>query len=40
LNKRLEASVDIKSDKDGKGQLNIRFNSSEELANLLNKLIP
>jgi ParB-like chromosome segregation protein Spo0J len=40
LNKRLEATVDIKSDKDGKGQLNIRFNSSEELANLLNKLIP
>ncbi len=40
LNKRLEASVDIKSHKDGKGQLNIRFNSSEELANLLNKLIP
>jgi ParB family chromosome partitioning protein len=40
LNKRLDAPVDIKSDKDGKGQLNIRFNSSEELAQLLNKLIP
>jgi ParB family chromosome partitioning protein len=40
LNKRLDAPVDIKSDKDGKGQLNIRFNSSEELALLLNKLIP
>ena len=40
LHKRLAAPVDIKTDKDGKGQLNIRFNSPEELAELLSKLIP
>lgn len=40
LHKRLAAPVDIKTDKDGKGQLNIRFNSPEELAQLLSKLIP
>ncbi len=40
LHKRLAVPVDIKTDKEGKGQLNIRFNSSEELAQLLSKLIP
>ncbi len=40
LHKRLEVPVDIKTTQDGKGQLNIRFNSPEELAQLLSKLIP
>lgn len=40
LHKRLEVPVDIKTTQDGKGQLNIKFNSSEELAQLLSKLIP
>lgn len=40
LNARLEAKVDLKSDSKGKGQLNIRFNSAEELQRLLAKLLP
>ena len=40
LHKRLEVPVDIKTTQDGKGQLNIKFNSPEELAQLLSKLIP
>ena len=40
LNARLDAKVELKSDSKGKGQLNIRFNSPEELEQLLRKLIP
>jgi ParB family transcriptional regulator, chromosome partitioning protein len=40
LNARLEAKVDLKSNSKGKGQLNIRFNSAEELQRLLAKLLP
>lgn len=39
LNKKLSAPVDLKTDAKGKGQINIRFNSSEELSNLLSKLL-
>jgi ParB family chromosome partitioning protein len=40
LNKRLDAKVDLKSDPKGKGQLNIKFNSAEQLESILKKLIP
>lgn len=39
LNQKLSAPVDLKTDAKGKGQINIRFNSSEELSNLLSKLL-
>lgn len=40
LKNRLEAKVDLKADSKGKGHLNIRFNSAEELERLLAKLLP
>jgi ParB family chromosome partitioning protein len=40
LKNRLNAKVDLKADSKGKGQLNIRFNSAEELERLLAKLLP
>ncbi len=40
LHQRLSAPVDIKSGKDGKGQISIKFNSEAELNEILRKLIP
>jgi ParB family chromosome partitioning protein len=40
LHQRLSAPVDIKSGKDGKGQISIKFNSESELNEILRKLIP
>jgi ParB family chromosome partitioning protein len=40
LHQRLEVPVDIKSSKDGKGQISIKFNSEFELNEILRKLIP
>jgi ParB family chromosome partitioning protein len=40
LNKKLEAKVDLKTDSSGKGQLNIRFDSPEQLQVILTKLLP
>ena len=40
LNKRFDAKVDLKSDPKGKGHLNIRFNSAEQLQSILKKLMP
>jgi len=40
LKNRLNAKVDLKADSKGKGHLNIRFNSAEELERLLAKLLP
>lgn len=40
LHQRLAVPVDIKSGKDGKGQISIKFNSESELNEILRKLIP
>jgi ParB family transcriptional regulator, chromosome partitioning protein len=40
LHQRLSVPVDIKSSKDGKGQISIKFNSESELNEILRKLIP
>ncbi len=40
LHQRLAAPVDIKTGKDGKGQISIKFNSEVELNEILRKLIP
>lgn len=40
LKKKLEAKVDLKTDSSGKGQLNIRFDSPEQLQVILTKLLP
>jgi ParB family chromosome partitioning protein len=40
LNQRIALPIDVKADKDGKGQMNIRFNSTDELDQLLRKLMP
>jgi len=39
LNNKLEVPVELKADQKGKGHLNIRFNSSDELESLLSKLL-
>lgn len=40
LRQRLSVPVEVKTGKDGKGQLSIRFNSQQELEQLLRKLMP